>query len=168
MTLIDSSEDGFHGQLFNEGCYMLIINWQITVYYYCYIVKILRMNIFFPYFNFDPYHIDISCKLIKTIPSPKTNSDRYLFLHKRMQGQIQDLWLGGAWVDEGSGDRLMSPADSGQRRQSPGRGHRGANPPLLCSGGLRNYRHLIERQFWTNHTIFIRPRLWVLILSDNC
>jgi hypothetical protein len=25
------------------------------------------------------------------------------------------------------------------------------------SGGLRNYRHLFERQFWTNHTIFIRP-----------
>ena len=27
------------------------------------------------------------------------------------------------------------------------------------------------RQFWTNHTIFIRPKktwLWVLILSDNC
>jgi hypothetical protein len=26
------------------------------------------------------------------------------------QGRIQDLWLGGAWVGEGSGDRLRSPA----------------------------------------------------------
>ena len=23
---------------------------------------------------------------------------------------------------------------------------------------FRNYRHLFERQFWTNHTIFIRPK----------
>ena len=39
------------------------------------------------------------------------------------------------------------------------------------SGGLRNYRHLFERQFGSNHTIFIRQKktwLWVLILSDNC
>ena len=62
----------------------------------------------------------------------------------------------GAWVGEGSGDRLMSPAG---RWQSPCRGPRVAKPPpLKSSGGLRNYRHLIERQFWTNHTIFIRPK----------
>ena len=70
------------------------------------------------------------------------------------QGRIQDLWLGGAWVCEGSGDRLRSPAGP---RQSPGRGPRGAKLPG-SSGGLRNYRHLFERQFWTNHTIFIRPK----------
>jgi hypothetical protein len=29
------------------------------------------------------------------------------------QGRIQDLWLWGAWVGEGSGDRLMSPAGPG-------------------------------------------------------
>ena len=62
----------------------------------------------------------------------------------RYQGRIQDLLLGaGAWVGEGSGGR------------SPG--GRGANPPG-SSGGLRYYRHLFERQFWTNHTIFIRPK----------
>ena len=26
------------------------------------------------------------------------------------------------------------------------------------SGALRNYRHLFERQFWTNRSIFIRPK----------
>ena len=41
---------------------------------------------------------------------------------------------GGAWVGEGSEDRLRSPAGP---RQSPGRGHRGAKP-LGSSGGLRN------------------------------
>jgi hypothetical protein len=25
------------------------------------------------------------------------------------QGRIQDLWLGGAWVGEGSGDRFKGP-----------------------------------------------------------
>ena len=70
------------------------------------------------------------------------------------QGRIQDLWLGGAWVGEGSGDRLRSPVGQGQ---SPGSGPRGAKPPG-SSGGLRNYRHLFERQFWTNHTIFIKPK----------
>ena len=50
----------------------------------------------------------------------------------RNQGRIQDLWLGGgggAWVGEGSEDRLRSPAGP---RQSPGRGPRGprgAKPP---------------------------------------
>jgi hypothetical protein len=57
-----------------------------------------------------------------------------------IQGRIQDLWLGGTWVGEGSGS---------------GRGP-------WSSGGLRNYRHLFERQFWTNHTIFIRPKkTWI-------
>jgi hypothetical protein len=51
-------------------------------------------------------------------------------------------------------DRLRSPAGP---RQSPGMGPRRAKPPG-SSGGLRNYRHLFERQFWTNHTIFIRPK----------
>ena len=41
------------------------------------------------------------------------------------QGRIQDLWLGGAWVGEGSGDRLRSPAGP---RQSHGRGPRGRSP----------------------------------------
>ena len=54
-----------------------------------------------------------------------------------IQGRIQDLWLGCAWVGEGSGDRWRSPAGRGQ---SPGRG----------PGG--------KRQFWTNHTIVIRPK----------
>ena len=58
------------------------------------------------------------------------------------QGRIQDLLLGGAWVGEGYGDR--SPGVGGE---TPG-----------SSGGLRNYRHLFERQFWTNHTIFTRPK----------
>ena len=43
-----------------------------------------------------------------------------------MQGRIQDLWLGGAWVGEGSGDRWMSPEGP---RQSPGRGPGGLSPP---------------------------------------
>jgi hypothetical protein len=60
----------------------------------------------------------------------------------------------GAWVGEGSGDRLRFPAGP---RQSTGRDPRRAKPPGN-SGGLRNYRHLFERQFWTNHTIFIRPK----------
>ena len=77
------------------------------------------------------------------------------------QGRIQDLWLGGAWVGEGFEDRLRSPAGP---RQSPGRGHRGAKP-LGSSGGLRNYRHLFEWQFWTNHTIFIKPKKLDLNLS---
>ena len=60
------------------------------------------------------------------------------------QGRIQDLGLGGgAWVEEGIGDRLRSPAGPGQ---SPSRGSREAKPPL-SSGGLRNYRHSFERQF---------------------
>ena len=42
------------------------------------------------------------------------------------QGRIQDLRLGGAWVGEGSGDRLRSPADTGQ---SPSRGSGGETPP---------------------------------------
>ena len=44
----------------------------------------------------------------------------------RNQGRIQDLWLGGAWVGEGSEDRLRSPAGP---RQSPVWGPRGAKPP---------------------------------------
>ena len=76
--------------------------------------------------------------------------------HHPIQGRIQDLWLGGAWVGEGSGHRLRSPAGP---RQSKGRGPggQGAKPPGN-SGGLRNYRHLFERQFRTNHTILIRPK----------
>ena len=33
-----------------------------------------------------------------------------------IQGRIQDLWLGGAWVCEGSGGRLRSPAGPGGQR----------------------------------------------------
>jgi hypothetical protein len=55
------------------------------------------------------------------------------------QGRIQDLELRGAWVGKGPGGRTPPP-------------------PPLSSGGLRNYRHLFERQFLTNHTIFIRPK----------
>jgi hypothetical protein len=39
--------------------------------------------------------------------------------------------------------------------------------PPWSSEDFRNYRHLFERQFWTNHTNFIRPKktwFWVLIL----
>jgi hypothetical protein len=60
----------------------------------------------------------------------------------------------GAWVGDGSENGLRSPAGP---RQSTGRGPRGDKPPG-SSRGLRNYRHLFERQFWTNHTIFIRPK----------
>ena len=74
-------------------------------------------------------------------------------MHTNNQGRIQDLRLGGAWVCEGSGDRLRSPAGP---RQSPGRGPGGEAPPRKLWGS-RNYRRLFERQFWTNHTIFIRP-----------
>jgi hypothetical protein len=78
----------------------------------------------------------------------------FLTMEDYYQGRIQDLWLGGAWVGEGSGDRLLSPAGPGQ---NPGRGPRVAKPPWI-SGDFRNYRHLFERQIWTNHTIFIRPK----------
>ena len=60
----------------------------------------------------------------------------------------------GGVIRRGVWDRLRSPAGP---RQSPGRELRGAKPPW-SSGGLRNYRHLFERQFWINHTIFIRPK----------
>jgi hypothetical protein len=73
---------------------------------------------------------------------------------KSRSGADPGFVVRGVWVGEGSGDRLRSPAGP---RQSPGRGPRGAKPPR-SSGGLRNYRHLFERQFWTNHTIFIRPK----------
>jgi hypothetical protein len=54
------------------------------------------------------------------------------------QGRIQDLWLGGAWVGEGCGDRLRSPAGPGQ---NPGREPRGAKPPeaLRILGITDNY-----------------------------
>jgi hypothetical protein len=39
---------------------------------------------------------------------------------------------------------LKVPSVPGQR---PFRGSRGAKPLPLSSGGLRNYRHLFERQF---------------------
>jgi hypothetical protein len=57
-----------------------------------------------------------------------------------IQGRIQDLWLGG--VSRRGFWRPYVPL------AGPGQG----------SGGLRNYRHLFERQFWTNHMIFIRPK----------
>ena len=59
---------------------------------------------------------------------------------------------GGGGVGEGSGD---GPQRVQGRALVEGTG--GAKPPG-SSGGLRNYRHLFERQFWTNHTIFIRPK----------
>ena len=49
----------------------------------------------------------------------------------------------GACLGEGCGDRLRFPSGP---KQNPGRGPRGAKPPG-SSGGLRNYRHLFERQF---------------------
>ena len=49
------------------------------------------------------------------------------------QGRIQDLWLGGAWVGEGSGEPLRSPAGPGH---NPGRGSRGAKPPPEALGIL--------------------------------
>ena len=83
------------------------------------------------------------------------------------QGRIQDLWLGGgAWVGEGSGDRLRSPAGP---RQSPGRGPGGRSTPEAL--GFEELQTFI----WT--TILNQPHhfyqtkttwLWVLILSDNC
>ena len=77
------------------------------------------------------------------------------------QGRIQDLWLGGSWVGEGSGDRLRSPAVQGRALVGDQKG--GEAPRRLWS--LRNYRHLLERQFWTNHTIFIRPKNLTLSLN---
>ena len=59
-------------------------------------------------------------KLIKKKKEGHSASKRTLH-----QGRIQDLGLGGAWVGEGSGDRLRSPAGPGQ---SPSRGSRGAKP----------------------------------------
>ena len=44
--------------------------------------------------------------------------DRWLY-NGKYQGRIQDLWLGGAWVGDGSGDRLRSPAVGGPGWQSP-------------------------------------------------
>jgi hypothetical protein len=77
----------------------------------------------------------------------------FIFIYR--QGRIHDLWLGGGGVSRrGVWDRLRFPAGPWQ---SPGRGPRRAKPSGN-SGGLRNYRHLFERQFWTNHTIFIRPK----------
>ena len=88
------------------------------------------------------WHMDLSTQL------------QLVFVH--MHGSGADPGLGGACIGEGSGDLLRSPAGSGP---SPSRGSRGTNPThtLVSSGGLRNYRHLFE-QFWTNHTIFIRPK----------
>jgi hypothetical protein len=62
------------------------------------------------------------------------HSDWNLHSSKKLrcyQGRIQDLWLGGAWVGEGSGDRLRSPVGQGQ---SPGSGPRGQSP-LEALGG---------------------------------
>jgi hypothetical protein len=73
---------------------------------------------------------------------------------------------GGAWVGEGSGDRLRSPAGP---RQSPDRGPGGRSPPEAL--GFEELQTFI----WT--TILNQPHLfyqtkktwfWVLILSDNC
>ena len=84
------------------------------------------------------------------------------------QGRIQDLRLGGAWVGEGSGDRLRSPAGPGQ---SPRRGSRWAKPLPPKLWGFEELQTFI----WT--TILNQPHhfyqtkkilLWVLILSDNC
>jgi hypothetical protein len=66
----------------------------------------------------------------------------FLLLWVYFHGRIQDLWLGGAVSRRG----VWGPASPAGPRQSPGRWPRGRKPPG-SSGGLRNYRHLFERQF---------------------
>ena len=49
--------------------------------------------------NFSLKYVLIECVVVADV--------RQTFYNTK-QGRIQDLWLGGAWVGEGSGDRLMS------------------------------------------------------------
>jgi hypothetical protein len=83
------------------------------------------------------------------------------------QGRIQDLWLVGSWVGEGTGDRLRSPAVHGRALVGDQRG--GQSPPEALE-----FEEL-QTFIWT--TILNQPHhfyqtkktwLWVLILSDNC
>jgi hypothetical protein len=83
------------------------------------------------------------------------------------QGRIQDLGLGGAWVGEGSGDRLRFPAGPGQ---SPRRGFRWAKPLLLKLWGFEELQTFIWTILSQPHHFYQTKKtlLWVLILSDNC
>ena len=90
----------------------------------------------------------------------------HLILQKLSGADPGFVVRGGAWVCEGSGDRLRSPAGPSQ---SPGRGPGGRSPPEAL--GFEELQTFI----WT--TILNQPHrfyqtkktwLWVLILSDNC
>jgi hypothetical protein len=77
----------------------------------------------------------------------------HLILQKLSGADPGFVVRGGAWVCEGSGDRLRP-----QRVQDRALvGDQGGEAPRKL-WGLRNYRRLFERQFWTNHTVFIRPK----------
>ena len=65
-----------------------------------------------------------------------------------LQGRIQDLWLGVAWIGEGSGDRLRSPAGP------------------WSSGDFRNYRHIYLNDNFEPTTPFLSDQK-NLILSLN-
>ena len=82
------------------------------------------------------------------------------------QGRIQDLWLGGAWVGEGSGDRLRSPPGLGQ---NPGRGHRGQSPHEAL--GILGITDIYLNDNFEPTTPFLSDQknlTYVLILLNNC
>jgi hypothetical protein len=117
-------------------CFVLVI----SIFSFC-TISVL------PYFwNYDVLDYSACCFGIRlpmfvqhfTIPG-SNNSFNVSSIENVESGADLGLVVRGAWVGEGSRDHLRSTAGPGQ---SP--------------GSLRNYRHLFERQFWTNHTIFIR------------
>ena len=81
------------------------------------------------------------------------------------QGRIQDLWLGGAWVGEGSGDRSRSPAGP---RQSPGRGSRGAMPPpprkLWGFEELQTFIRTTNKILNQPHHFYQTKKTWLWVL----
>ena len=80
----------------------------------------------------------------------------YFFRKKPYPGADPGFGIRGGVSRGGVSGPLKVPQRFQDRALVGGPG--GETPPPLSSGGLRNYIHLFERQFWTNHTIFIRPK----------
>ena len=109
-------------------------------------------------YKMEMYWLDLNQKMFSMWKNPlqifvDSNENWTSKMAGNIQGRIQDLWL-GVVSRRGFWGPLIPPVGPGQ-----------------SSEGLRNYRHLFERQVWASHIIFISPKktwLWVLILSDNC